>query len=39
MVFKLAGSAQRRWRRLNGHQLIGDVIAGIGFKDEEKVAA
>jgi transposase-like protein len=39
MVFKLAESAQKRWRRLNGHQLIGEVIAGIGFKDGEKVAA
>lgn len=38
-VFQLAESAQKRWRRLNGHQLIGDVIAGIGFKDGEKVAA
>ena len=39
MVFKLAESAQKRWRRLNGHQLIGEVIAGIGFKDGKKVAA
>lgn len=39
MVFKLAESAQARWRRLNGHELIGDVIAGIAFKDGEKQAA
>ena len=39
MVFKLAMSAQARWRRLNGHALLGDVIAGIGFKDGEKQAA
>ncbi len=39
MVFKLARSAEKHWRRLNGHQLIGDVIAGIAFKDGEKIAA
>jgi transposase-like protein len=39
MVFKLARSAEKHWRRLNGHQLIGDVIAGIAFKDGEKLAA
>lgn len=39
MVFKLAESAQKRFRRLNGHVLIGDVIAGIRFKDGEKQAA
>lgn len=33
MVFKLAESAQKKWRRLNGHDLIGDVIAGITFHD------
>jgi len=33
MVFKLARSAEQRWRRLNGHELIGDVIAGIHFTD------
>jgi putative transposase len=39
MVFKLAMSAQARWRRLNGHTLLEDVIAGIGFKDGQKQAA
>ena len=39
MVFKLAESAQAKWRRLNGHGLLGDVIAGIGFKDGIKQAA
>jgi transposase-like protein len=39
MVFKLAQSAQKTWRRLNGDSLIGDVIAGIAFKDGEKAAA
>ena len=33
MVFKLMESAQRRWRRLNGHELIGALIKGINFKD------
>lgn len=33
MVFKLAESAQKKWRRLNGHALIGDVIAGATFTD------
>jgi len=36
MVFKLARSAEKRWRRLNGHELIGDVIAGIAFTDGVK---
>jgi hypothetical protein len=36
MVFKLAASAQKRWRRLNGHALIQDVIAGVRFTDGEK---
>jgi transposase-like protein len=36
MVFKLAQSAEKRWRRLNGHELIGDVIAGITFTDGVK---
>ncbi len=39
MVFKLAESAQAKWRRLNGYELIGDIIAGIGFKDGVKQAA
>lgn len=39
MVFKLAESAQKRWRRLNGHALIPDVIAGVTFTDGEKLKA
>jgi len=39
MVFKLAQAAERKWRRLNGHQLLGDVIRGVQFKDGTKVAA
>jgi transposase-like protein len=33
MVFKLAQSAERRWRRLKGHSLLGEVIIGVRFKD------
>jgi transposase-like protein len=33
MVFKLALTAQKKWRALNGSQLIADVIRGINFVD------
>jgi putative transposase len=33
MVFKLALTAQRKWRALNGSQLIADVIRGVAFVD------
>ena len=33
MVFKLAMSAQERWRRLNGHEQLGALIEGVQFKD------
>ena len=33
MVFKLAESAQKRFRRLNASKLIADVIAGVTFTD------
>jgi putative transposase len=39
MVFKLCDSAQKRWRKLNGHLLIQDVIAGVIFTDGEKQQA
>ncbi len=39
MVFKLAESAERRWRVLNGYQLIPDVISGVPFVDGIKTAA
>lgn len=41
MVFKLARDAERRWRRLNGQELMAKVIEGVKFVDgelEEKVA-
>lgn len=39
MVFKLAQAAQRRWRKLNGHQLLSDVIRGVRFVDGIKELA
>ena len=33
MVFKLAQSAEKRWRKLRGYKLLGDVVRGIRFKD------
>jgi len=39
MVFKLTESAQKRWRRLNRHELIQDVIAGVTFTDGAKKQA
>lgn len=33
MMFKLAQSAEKRWRRLNGHQQIVYLLAGKTFKD------
>ncbi len=39
MVFKLVQSAERKWRKLNGYELLGDVIRGVQFKDGTKVAA
>lgn len=45
MVFKLALSAQKHWRKLRGYQLIEKVVKGVQFKDgievknsEEKAA-
>jgi hypothetical protein len=33
MVFKLCPEAEKRWRKLNGYQLITKVIPGVRFKD------
>ena len=40
MVFKLAQCAETRWRRLNGKELIPEVIRGVRFVDgiKEKAA-
>ena len=39
MVLQLVQSAEKRWRKLNGHERISDVIAGIVFIDGEKQRA
>ena len=39
MVFKLCLSAEKRWRRLNGHVFIQDVIVGVTFVDGIKQQA
>ena len=36
MVFKLMQSAAKRWRLLNGSELLPDVIAGVQFNDGVK---
>jgi putative transposase len=40
MVFKLAQYAEKHWRRLNGQELIPEVIRGVKFVDglKEKAA-
>ncbi|HWK25513.1 MAG TPA: IS256 family transposase [Solirubrobacter sp.] len=37
MAFKLLKTAEGRWRRFNGHELVADVLAGIKFKDGIRV--
>ena len=37
MAYKLLDAAQERWRRVNGHGLIADVLAGMKVKDGIKV--
>ena len=39
MVFKLVESAQKRWRRLNGHELIQEGIVGVKFTNGLKSKA
>ena len=39
MVYKLAQTAQRGWRKLNGHELISDVIQGVKFVDGDRIKA
>ena len=33
MAFKLLKTAEERWRRFNGHELVADVLADVKFKD------
>jgi hypothetical protein len=37
MAYKLLDTAQERWRRFNGHELVTDVLDGTKFKDGIKV--
>jgi len=37
MVFKLATSAEKHWRKLRGYRLIEKLILGVKFKDGEEV--
>ena len=37
MVFKLAQSAERHWRRLDGSERLAQVINGVLFRDGEPV--
>ncbi len=37
MAYKLLDAAQERWRRINGHELVSDVLAGATFKDGIKL--
>jgi len=39
MVFKLAQVAEKHWRRLNGQELIPEVIRGVKFVDGVKEIA
>jgi putative transposase len=39
MVFKLAKSAERHWRRLNGCDRLAQVIQGVRFRDGEPAEA
>lgn len=39
MVYKLAKSAERRWRRLDGSARLAQVIQGVQFRDGEPVQA
>lgn len=38
-VFKLAQSASKHWRKLNGSELVGEIVRGVRFVDGTKVAA
>ena len=39
MVFKLALAAQKKWRRINGPQVLGKIMGGVRFEDGEEVTA
>ena len=37
MAFKLAQSAERHWRRLDGSERLAQVIQGVRFRDGEPI--
>jgi putative transposase len=37
MAYKLLDAAQERWRRINGHELVTDVLDDVKYKDDIKV--
>jgi transposase-like protein len=37
LVFKLARSAERHWRRLNGSDRLAEIVCGVRFRDGEAV--
>jgi putative transposase len=39
MVFKLAKSAERHWRRLNGSDRLAEIVRGVRFRNGEAVTA
>jgi putative transposase len=39
MVFKLAQCAERRWHRLHGKELLGEIVEGVKFVDGIKEVA
>lgn len=39
MVFKLAKSAERHWRCLDGSERLGQLIRGVHFRDGEPIQA
>ena len=39
MVFKLARSAERQRRRLNGSDRLAEIVRGVRFRDREPVTA
>lgn len=38
MIFKLAQSSEKRWRRLKGYSQLGEIMSGVKFKDGVRVA-
>jgi putative transposase len=37
MAYKLLDAAQERWRALTGYELVAEVLAGVQFKDGQKL--